>query len=239
MADKNSNNTHTRWLKRLGALAALPLGLCLSVTQCGSLPSSDAGSGTINVGLSAGGLQNVPELFATVTELAMDSVKLVLGRVRFVSAAGDSLDFRLDSALVVKLNLNGAVTNLGSISAPVGVYNESRFRLLKLDSLSSPIVYKNNPDMRDVSIRVDGFVNGNTDSSFSWSTDLTDELVQTGRQFTVARGETVNLIFNLDVNRWFADTSGGKLDPRLDANGDLKIAVENNIKTTFDVQFVP
>ena len=237
MADKNSNNTHMRWLKRLGALLALPL--CLSVTQCGSLPSSDAGSGTINVGLSAGGLQNVPGVFATVTELAMDSVKLVLGRVRFVSVAGDSLDFRLDSALVVKLNLNGAVTNLGSISAPVGVYNESRFRLLKLDSLSSPIVYKNNPDVRDVSIRVDGFVDGNLDSTFSWTTDLVDELVQTGRQFTVTDGGVVNLIFNLDINGWFTDTSGGTLDPRIDATGDLKIAVENNIKTGFDVQFVP
>ncbi|MCH7877822.1 MAG: hypothetical protein IH914_00715 [candidate division Zixibacteria bacterium] len=226
-----------RWLKRLGALLALPL--CLSVTQCGSLPSSDAGSGTINVGLSAGGLQNVPGVFATVTELAMDSVKLVLGRVRFVSVAGDSLDFRLDSALVVKLNLNGAVTNLGSISAPVGVYNESRFRLLKLDSLSSPIVYKNNPDVRDVSIRVDGFVDGNLDSTFSWTTDLVDELVQTGRQFTVTDGGVVNLIFNLDINGWFTDTSGGTLDPRIDATGDLKIAVENNIKTGFDVQFVP
>lgn len=237
MADKNSNNTHMRWLKRLGALAALPL--CLSVTQCGSLPSSDAGSGTINVGLSAGGLQNVPGVFATVTELAMDSVKLVLGRVRFVSAAGDSLDFRLDSALVVKLNLNGAVTNLGSISAPVGVYNESRFRLLKLDSLSNPIVYKNNPDVRDVSIRVDGYVDGNLDSSFSWTTDMVDELVQTGRQFTVTDGGVVNLIFNFDINGWFADTSGSRFDPRIDATGDLKIAVENNIKTGFDVQIVP
>lgn len=167
-----------------------------------------------------------------VDSVTMTSAKIVMGRIRFKSVDGDSLDFRSDDPVIVDLYLTGVAQRLGSVQVPSGTYDETRFRIDNLDSTAGDI-YWNNPQMRDLSIRVEGFLNGDEDSSFVWSADFDEEQTHEFNPIVIQPADTVEISFIFDTDQWYSDGIGGFLDPRDESSRSM---IENNIKTIFDVR---
>lgn len=226
-----------RLISRFGYIFGYTYGLlivsAIFVAGCADAPSETSADGTIHVGLSTGGQQNAsPSNSSFVDSVTLTSVRVSIGRIRIKSVSGmDSLDFRSDVPLIVNLNLDKSVQYIGTTPIRPGVYDETRYRLRRIDSGDGQI-YLDNPEMRDISVLCMGYLNGNLDSTFTWKTDLNEEQVHKFNPFTVNSGDTVNLVFNFDVSSWFVADSGGTLDPRV---GGVKSEIDNNIKTEFSV----
>lgn len=236
---------------RILFLAFGVIGLSIFTTSCGNNDSVSTQTGTVSIGVSgqsssssSASLVNPnysgPAMASMVNSATITSAKIVLGRIKIKSTMEDTLDFRSDP-VVVDLNLAGVTQQIGSVQIPVGTYNEIRFRIDDLDSCSALdsctaaeiLAYENNPDMRDISIRIEGYVNGSTDSSFVWTTDLDEEQRYEVIPFTVEAGQTVSLVFEFDVSQWLSDGLGGTLDPRITTSESI---IENNLKTAFDIR---
>ena len=169
---------------------------------------------------------------ALVDSLTMTSAKIVMGRIRFKNVDGDSLDFRSDDPVIVDIDLTGVAQRLGTVQIPSGTYDETRFRIEDLDSTAGDI-YWNNPLMQDLSIRVEGFLNGNEDSSFVWTADFDEEQIHEFNPIVIQPADTVEVSFIFDTDQWYSDGIGGFLDPRDEGSRSM---IEDNIKTIFDVR---
>lgn len=225
-------------------------GVFLASGCGGDSDSMNSTSGTISIGIAAQSsslstaqlvLGKGDPVANAISLVAITKAEIVLTRIRFKSIGEDTLNFRTNDAFVVDLDLSGTVQNLGSISVPPGTYDEARYRLNGLDSCSTLdsctdayiLTYEANPNMRGLSIRIEGYVDGNTDSSFVWTSDLDKDQVVDLPPFEVLAGQTTFVTFYFDVNSWLSDGQGGYLDPR-DAQNLSDI--ENNIKNDFDVR---
>jgi hypothetical protein len=214
---------------------------CSDETVASKYPISDAWL-TVNVKTSnLDTLSNFPfgpniyrsqQSASLVNSVTMTSAKIMIGRIRFKSVDGDSLDFRADDPVIVNLDLTGVAQRLGSVQVPSGTYDETRFRIDDLDSTAGDI-YWNNPQMRDLSIRVEGFVNEDEDSSFVWTADFDEEQTYEFNPIVIQPADTVEVSFIFDTNQWYSDGIGGFLDPRDESSRSM---IENNIKTIFDVR---
>ncbi len=216
---------------------------------CGS-DSVSSTTGTISIGVATqtSGLATSQLVIGkgfpvanAISAVDITKAEIVLTRIRFKSVGDDTLDFRSDDPILVNLDLTGTVQNLGSISVPAGTYDEARYRLKSLDSCGTLdsctsahiLTYDSNPNMRELSIRFEGYVDGNTDSSFVWTSSLNKDQVVDLVSFVVVAGQTTNLTFLFDVNSWLSDGAGGKLDPRDTQNLSQ---IENNIKNDFEAR---
>lgn len=226
------------------------IGLSIFTTGCGNDNPVTTQTGIVSIevaALSAYGIESPvnpnfssPAMATMANSATITSAKIVLGRIKLKSTMEDTLNFRSDP-VVVDLNLAGVTQQIGSVRVPVATYDEIRFRIDDLDSCSALDsctageiqAYENNPDMRDISIRIEGYVNGSTDSSFVWTTDLDEEQRHEVTPFTIEAGQTVNLVFEFDVSQWFSDGLGGTLDPRTDASQSI---IKNNIKSAFHIR---
>ena len=227
------------------------IGLSIFTTGCGSGDSLTTETGTVSIAvsgqssssssaISVSSSYSGPVMAGMVSSATITSAKIVLGRIKIKSTMEDTLDFRTDP-VIVNLDLTGVTQQIGSVQIPVGTYDEIRFRIDDLDSCSALdsctaaeiLAYENNPDMRDISIRIEGYLNGSTDSSFVWTTALDEEQRYEVIPFTVEAGQTVNLVFEFDVSQWLADGSGGTLDPREAAS---ESTIESNLKSAFNIR---
>ena len=236
---------------RILFLAFCVIGLSIFTASCGNGDSVTTQTGTVSIGvsgqssssssaISVSSSYSGPVMASMVSSATITSAKIVLGRIKIKSTMEDTLDFRTDP-VIVNLDLTGVTQQIGSVQIPVGTYDEIRFRIDDLDSCATLdsctaaeiLAYENNPDMRDISIRIEGYVNGSTDSSFVWTTDLDEEQRYDVIPFTVEAGQTVNLVFEFDVSQWLSDGLGGTLDPRVAVSESI---IENNLKTAFDIR---
>ena len=219
------------------ALLGCPMLFASVLMSCSQTTSSSDASGTLSIGISNGGQQLASASNSgSVNVITYTSIKVILGRISIKSANGlDSLDFRQDTPLITTLNLDTTIQDIGSISIPPGTYDETRFRIAKLDSADA-MLYTDNVDMRDISIRADGYLNGFVDSVFVWTTSLNVKQVHKFTPVTIAAGDTVRLVFEFDVSQWFSDGAGGRLDPRMAlTTGSVQSQIENNVKAAFRV----
>ncbi len=217
------------------AITCLITGFCMISASCDNLPTG-GGSGTLNVGLSSGGQALAhPSLADAANSVTVTSAKFIIGRISFKSVDGsDSVDFRSNSPMIVDLNLEGTIQEIGSISINPGVYDETRFRIEDLDDGDSAI-YADNPDMQDLSIRVEGYVNGTPDSSYVWTADFMEDQVHQFTPFTINAGDTVSLLFEFDHTLWFVDEEGVAIDPRDALVTGVQSDIEANVKSAFKV----
>lgn len=210
--------------------------LLLVLTGIGCSDNSAGGGeyGTLTLGARKGAQQYAK--LGAASSVTVTSAEVVIGRIRFKSVAdSDSLDFRTDVPTIVDLQLDNSVQNLGSIDVPPGTYDETRFRIEKLDSAGGDL-YTANPDLQDLTVRVAGYVDGIADSSFVWTADFMEDQVHEFLPVTIAAGDTVNLVFEFDIASWFVADGGGTLDPREALiSGSVQSEIENNIKAAFKV----
>lgn len=182
------------------------------------------------------GSENAAPAPTAVNSVTITRARVVLGRMEFRGSGNDTARFRSaeHSPLLVDLNLNGTNHSVGTVSVSPGTYTNTLFRIEKLQT-SDSAAYNANPDLQDLSIRVEGYVNGVPESTFVFTSSLDEEQQRDITPFVVTSGSTTSVEFHFDHNQWFDDGLGGRLDPREAEITASRSTVENNIKNGFDV----
>jgi len=199
------------------------------LSGCGENPqSSNAGSLKLSIKAISGTLPKAAG--SQAQQVTITTAKVVLDEIEIESTGGDSLDFESASPLVVNLNLTGALTELSTVTLPFGTYEELELKIDKLDSTDGA-VFVDNPDLQNRSVFVQGFVDGDPNAVFVFSSDLEAEQKQEFSPPLVvdANSPTSNIVLAIDTRIWFSDGAGGFLDPRESQNQG---AIARNIRAS-------
>jgi hypothetical protein len=224
--------------------AVIGAALTFSLAGCGKDPaSSTAGSMKLSIRAMSAQSQAGPgslskpmvrfsasDASAPVQQVTITSAKVVLSEIEVESANGDSMDFMSNTPLVVNLDLTGGITNIGTVMLPFGTYDELELEIERLKPTDGA-VYTANPDLQNLSVSVQGYVNGDTTAVFTFTSALYAEQEQEFSPPLVvdATSPQVNLMLTIDTRTWFSDGAGNFLDPRV---GQNQYAIEGNIKAS-------
>jgi hypothetical protein len=217
-------------MKRLLAIAAtLVTAFTFSLTGCGKNPqSSSPGTVKLSIRVMSGALAKAAG--SQAQQVTITAAKVVLDELEIESTNRDSMDFKSDSAMVVNLNLTGAMTTVGTVTLPFGTYDELDLEIHQLESKDGA-VYIANPDLQNRSIYIRGYVGGDTTAVFMFTSAIEAEQEQEFSPPLVINNNspTTNIVLAIDTSVWFSDGAGGYLDPRLSQN---RQAIERNIKAS-------
>jgi hypothetical protein len=119
-----------------------------------------------------------------------------------------------------------------SVSLDAGTYDEVKFQIHKPEGTADQAFLQANPGFDGVSIRVEGTFNG---QAFTYLSGLTGELeLPLAPPITLAQNGTTDLTLMVDVSQWFANGSGGLLDPASGNAGQAnESVVQQNIQRSF------
>ncbi len=147
------------------------------------------------------------------------SVRISQGGQQTVKVAADQINFNHVA---------------GSVAVAPGTYDRTIYKIKSVLPNDTAIINEY-PIMEGKSIYCDGYVNGNTDSTFEWSSDLVAVQSYTFDPITINAGDSVHVTLIFDTQDWFVDTAGGYYDPRQTLSANDNAAVENNIGDAFRV----
>lgn len=221
-------------MKRLLAIAAtLVTAFTFSLIGfgCGKNPqSSSPGMVKLSIRVMSGALAKATS--SQAQQVTITAAKVVLDELEIESTNRDSMDFKSDSAVVVNLNLTGAMTTVSTVMLPFGTYDELDLEIHKLKSQDGAI-YTANPDLQNRSIYVRGYVGGDTNAVFVFTSTIEVEQEQKFSPPLVinANSPTTNIVLAIDTSTWFSDSAGGYLDPRVSQNRGV---IERNIKASIN-----
>ena len=216
-------------MKKLLVILIAIAALVYLTNGCGKNPqSSNSANLTLSIRAVTGGLNKTAS--PSAPQVTITSAKVVIGKIEFETALRDSMDFKSRMPLVVDLDLTGKPTPIGSVSIPAGTYSEMEFEIKPLRA-SDGQVYLDNPDLQNRSIAVRGYVNGNTDSTFVFTSAFEEEQeTEFSPPLVVdANAPQTNVMLTLDTTMWFSNGAGSYLDPRVARNQQ---AIERNIKAS-------
>jgi len=248
-----------RTLHHLGLVVAMVFGsACDAPTNVDTPPSKAVVSLSISAGTNvavAGDRGRTPPRLATARDLiqqvgqdtlVLTAVSVVLRKVELkrqyvpgcpVDGPGvDGCHEFQAGPFMLRLPVNGELNSIVTIDVPPGTYDEVEFEIHKPDD-DTPIdqaFLDAHPDFDDVSIRVEGWFNGDW---FVFTQDLNEKQeVDLDPQLVVDESPMeTNLTLSLDVSTWFVDSSGGLLDPRsANKGGENEKLVEDNIEQSID-----
>jgi|Deesub1362B_J571_1020462.scaffolds.fasta_scaffold02419_2 hypothetical protein len=213
----------------LGASAVLGL-----LSSCSKSPTSPATSeGKIKLSIKgvtrpAAGTLGKAASFITIT-----SAKVVIKEIEFESSSKDSVDFEMKEPFVQDLATDTTVHVLGSTQVPFGIYKEMEIEVEKLEPEDGD-AYTQNPDLQNWSIRVEGYLNGDTTKTFVFTSDISVEQEQEFNPPLVIdqTSPSTNVVLVIDVGSWFLDANNNPIDPTVPENRSL---IEKNIKASFKV----
>ena len=220
-----------RLFKKLSACAIL-LVFHLS---CGDSPTSSVPTeGSIKVSIkSVTNGAPVQVLSKTSGNVTITSARVVIERIRFDSSVNDTLDFRFRDPFVQDLIAGSDLFEIGTVQVPFGSYKKSK---IKIDDLGPEdgAVYTQNPDLQDRSVRIEGFMNGDQNQTFVFTSDLDKDQE---REFEPPllldeNSPSTSVVLTINMDLWFVDENDNALNPSLENN---KSAIENNIKNSIDV----
>jgi len=237
--------TAPRFAKPILSLGIFALAACSDSTAAGSAAL------TLSVTNRAPSGSAAIDPLADVTvanggnTLVISKVQLVLGEIELKEATaecasgshsgsgsrgGGCPEVELDPVLV-DVPLTGATTtlDLGAL-VPAGTYHELEFEIESVDDDSGPeaAFAAAHPELRGVSVRVEGTYNG---QPFTFKSSLEAELeLELESPLTVSAAEPLNLTLSVDVSSWFKGVGGTVLDP---SNGANALAIAANIRSSF------
>jgi len=171
-----------------------------------------------------------------LSSVNITSARVVIGKILFESDNGDSAQFHSaeDEPLIVELDLSGRNHRLGLLAVTPGTYTQSLFRIERLEE-SAPDAFAAYPEMRGISIRIEGYVNGSTDSTFLFTTTLDEEQQLAFDPLVIAEDGRAQIIFQFDHRNWFRDEGGLIIDPREAQIASSRSIVETNLVNAFDI----
>jgi len=133
---------------------------------------------------------------------------------------------------VVKLNLDGITTDFVVNNIPVGIYDELKFEVHKLESSETPP----DPDFKDSTDRYSVVVRGNYNSvPFVYkSRKSAHQEIEFENLLVIEDNTSTNLTITVDPNSWFYK-DGALLDPNDPANeNDIDNNIEHSFKKAFE-----
>lgn len=219
-------------MKRLFAIAAtLVTAITLTLTSCGKNPQSSS-PGTVKLSIRVMSPALAKAAGPPAQQVTITAAKVVLDELEIESTNRDSMDFKSDSAMVVNLNLTGAMTTVGTVTLPFGTYDELELEIHQLEPQDGA-VYTANPDLQNRSIYISGYVDGDTTAAFVFTSAIEVEQEQNLSPPLVISDNSpaTNIVLAIDTSVWFSDGAGGVLDPRLSQN---RQAIERNIKASIN-----
>ncbi len=205
---------------------------------CGENPSSSTmTSGRVKVSIrtkSAGTRSSANKLTArSAGPVTLTSARVVIKEIEFESVLEDSFDFEFAQPFVQDLAVDTNQHVIETVQLPFGTYKESEIEIDDLDPEDGQ-VYTDNPELQDLSIVVEGFLNDNQNETFRFTSDLDVEQEQEFNPPLVLdeNSPSTNVVLELNMDGWFIDEKGILLDPRSENN---KSEIENNIKQSIDI----
>jgi hypothetical protein len=120
-----------------------------------------------------------------------------------------------------------------TVHVPFGSYSESEIKIDELDEEDGP-AYFQTPELRNKSVIVTGYVNGDPNEMFIFASDISAEQE---REFDPPlildeNSPSTNVVLTIDMDMWFVDGNSNVLDPR-DPNN--KSIIEENIKNSIGI----
>ncbi|MCK5330393.1 MAG: hypothetical protein KAK01_03215 [Candidatus Marinimicrobia bacterium] len=209
------------------------LGLALLVF--GLISCGDNGTGSEdqeidgNVSLSIGTpatLTNLSRVTSSTQAITISRVRLLMEEVKLKTPEEDTADFKI-GPLVVDLNLEGNVTEIGVGSIPAGSYNKFEFKVKKLDVDDVDTTDTQFTDFLGTEISV--IIEGTYDSE-AFTLPIEEEFKQE-IEFLIpidilSDTSLTNLTLLVNTNGWFIDPeSSEELDPTDPSN--LSQIIEN------------
>ncbi len=187
-----------------------------------------------SIKLSIKGVSNAAKtsLNKSVNNVVITSARIVIDEVEFESEA-DSVDFEFEEPFVQDLALNSSLQEINTVQVPFGTYEEMEVEIDELEDKDSP-AFNQNPDLQNLSIRVEGFLGNDSSNTFIFTSDLSETQE---REFDppLVLDETspsTNVVITIDTATWFVDDNGDPLDPTVGSNRD---DIEDNIKASIKI----
>lgn len=202
----------------------------LSHVSCSDNPTSPVPTtGTIKISIKSvgAGLGKASSL-ATIT-----SARVVIEEIEFESSLGDTLDFELEQPFVQDLIMGSTLHEIETVEVPFGSYKESEIEIDDLDP-EDGAVYTQNPELQGRSILVKGYLNGDPNNTFMFTSDLEEEQEREFEPPLVLNESepSTSIVLAIDMGMWLVDGDGNLLDPSFESNRSM---IEGNIKASIDV----
>lgn len=217
--------------KRVGLFFSAVL-LLVQMSCSNSPTSSEPTGGLIKISIKSVGNTSSNSLNKSASFVTLTSVRVVIEEIEFENSLEDSLDFELEEPFVRDLLIGSTIQEIETIQVPFGSYKEMEIEIDELGP-DDGAVYSENPQLQDISIYAAGFVTGNSDQTFIFTTDLEAEQEQEFDPPLVLDENSLstNVVLTINMDLWFVDENGSFLDPRSLAN---KSKIEGNIKNSID-----
>ncbi len=231
-------------------LSALMLCIVLIAAGCQDPSTGPAGGGTVSLSVktvnSTTMLQKQHPVFGTagvgIDSLRITRARVVLRNIRFKNS-DDSLTFRT-LPMVLQLELNGAMQQIGVSGVPPRTYREIEFEVHRVENEDMAMVPPmDRPQFDDFlagerySIIIEGTVypNGNSGEPFVFRSRVNEEQeFEFEPPIVISDTEpTVNVTMLIDTGRWFRTPGGSSiLDPRV---SDQEQTINENIKSSIRI----
>ena len=165
---------------------------------------------------------------ATIT-----NARIVIAEIEFENSVRDSVDFELEDPFVQNLAVDTSLHEIATVQVPFGSYKEMEVQIDELKARDST-AYQQNPQLQNLSIRVEGFLDDVVTDTFVFTSDVSAAQEREFKPPLVIdeNSPTSNVVLTIDMGMWFVDEDGKLLDPRREQN---RRAIEKNIKASFDV----
>lgn len=193
----------------------------------------------LGVGVQAGSLGGngvvVGDPNDAVSRITIMHARVVIGRVE-IYGDNDTVVYRSEehAPAVLNLDLTGNTQYLAFIPVSPGSYSSSLIRIEKLEPTDSA-VWNAQTEMRDISIRVEGYLNNDTNQPFLFTTTLDEEQSRDFAPVEVPDKGYKSVTFHFDYDQWFRDDAGGLINPDNGQLSSWRSTVEENIVVSMHV----
>ncbi len=208
------------------SLVVLLLTSSLLLSAC-----SDTTQSSVKLNAKASKSQTYQKLNSVADTVIISEAKFRFSEIEFESATDDDSTDIEQGPIVLSLNLNGGLTEVGIADVPAGFYEELEF---EIEARDEDEVVVNDPDFegengQNYSMVISGTINGEP-FTFKSEKDFEVEL-EFEPAFEVNDEEQVRITLNFDTSFWFLDQDGNALSPT-DSNNTLLL--ESNIENSIE-----
>ena len=202
--------------------------------SCSSSPTSSvATEGRIKISIRGVNGAASNSLSKSMSFVTITSARVVIDEIEFESSTEDSVDFEFEEPFVQDLSIDSTLHEITTVQVPFGIYEEMEIEIDKLDEEDSA-AFTQNPELQNLSIRVEGFLNDDTTDTFVFTSDLSAEQEREFEPPLVIDETTpsTNVVLTIDMGMWFVDNNNNPVDPRSEDNRSI---IESNIKASIKV----
>ncbi len=212
------------------------IGMMALMFACSSNPvstSPDMGNVTFSIkGLGNTALSKVNSA-TTSHEVTVTSVRFVFEKIELENKSDSSVDFKFDEPFIQDLLAITSLAEIQTFDVPFGTYDKIKVDIDDLDAQDGD-VFAQNPDLQNLSIRIEGFLNNNPSEVFEFTSDISLNIRLNVNPPLVIDETTINsnLVLDFDYDGWFEGSDHDFLDPAVPGNQQK---IERNIRESFRI----